>query len=53
VGTVFGALVGSLIMATLSNGLQILDTPPAWQPVIKGIVLIAAVLLDVYFRRSK
>ena len=40
VGTVFGALIGSLIMATLSNGLQILDTPPAWQPIVKGLSLI-------------
>lgn len=53
VGTVFGALIGSLIMATLSNGLQILDTPPAWQPVVKGIVLVLAVLIDVYFRKSR
>jgi D-xylose transport system permease protein len=53
VGTVYGALIGSLIMATLSNGLQILDTPPALQPIVKGIVLVAAVLMDVYFRRSR
>ena len=53
VGTVFGALIGSLIMATLSNGLQILDTPPAWQPIVKGVVLVLAVLIDVYFRKSR
>ena len=53
VGTVFGALIGSLIMATLSNGLQILDTPPAWQPIVKGIVLVLAVLIDVYFRKNR
>lgn len=53
VGTVFGALIGSLIMATLSNGLQILDTPPAWQPIVKGVVLVLAVLIDVYFRKNR
>lgn len=52
VGTVFGVLIGSL-MATLSNGLQILDTPPAWQPIVKGIVLVLAVLIDVYFRKNR
>jgi D-xylose transport system permease protein len=53
VGTIPGALIGALIMASLNTGLQILDVAPAWQGVAKGIVLILAVLLDVYFKKDK
>ena len=40
VGTVFGALIGSLIMSSLTNGLQILNVEAAWQYLLKGIVLV-------------
>lgn len=53
VGTVFGALVGALIMTSLTNGLQILNVQPAWQYVLKGIVLVLAVYADVYFKRNR
>lgn len=53
VGTVPGALIGSLIMTSLSTGLQMLDTPPALQPIVKGIVLVVAVLADVHFKKNK
>ncbi len=53
VGTIPGALIGALIMASLNTGLQILDVAPAWQGIAKGIVLILAVLLDVYFKKDK
>ena len=53
VGTVFGALIGSLIMTSLTNGLQMMNVPPYWQYIVKGTVLVLAVLLDVYFKRSK
>ncbi|HQE94087.1 MAG TPA: sugar ABC transporter permease [Anaerolineae bacterium] len=52
-GTVFGAMIGSLIMASLTNGLQILNVPSSWQYVVKGIVLILAVYMDVYFKKNR
>ncbi len=52
VGTIPGAMIGGLIMASLSTGLQMLNAPPATTYVVKGIVLVAAVLLDVYFKRE-
>jgi D-xylose transport system permease protein len=52
-GTVFGAIIGSLIMASLTNGLQILNVPSSWQYVVKGIVLILAVYTDVYFKKRR
>jgi D-xylose transport system permease protein len=52
VGTVFGALMGALIMSSLSNGLQMMNVQPAWQYLLKGLVLVLAVYADVYFKKS-
>lgn len=52
VGTVPGAMIGGLIVASLSTGLQMLNAPPAITYVIKGGVLVLAVLLDVYLKRN-
>jgi len=52
VGTVFGAMVGSLIMVSLTNGLQMANTPAAFQYVLKGIVLVIAVYADIRIKRS-
>ena len=45
------ALLGALILQTISNGMTLLSVQSYWQMVIKGIVLILAVLIDVM--RSK
>jgi D-xylose transport system permease protein len=52
VGTIFGAMIGALIMASLTNGLQIMNVPAAWQYVVQGIILVVAVLGDVYLRKK-
>ena len=46
VGSVFGTLIGALIIGVLDNGLVLMDVPFFYQLVIKGGVIIAAVLLD-------
>jgi D-xylose transport system permease protein len=53
VGTIFGAMIGSLIMSSLTNGLQMMNVQPAWQYLLKGLVLILAVYADVYFKKNK
>jgi D-xylose transport system permease protein len=53
VGTIFGAMVGSLIMASVTNGLQIMNVPSAWQYVVNGLVLVVAVYMDVYFKKTR
>ena len=35
-GTVWGALLGALVMASLDNGMSLLNTESFWQPIIKG-----------------
>ena len=52
-GTIFGAMVGALIMASLTNGLQLLNVPAAYQYLLKSIVLVMAVYLDVYIKRNR
>ncbi|WP_422919548.1 sugar ABC transporter permease [Rhizosaccharibacter radicis] len=46
-GTVFGALIGALIMATLDNGMSMLGVDTYWQMIVKGFILLMAVWLDV------
>jgi D-xylose transport system permease protein len=53
VGTIPGALIGALIIASLTTGLQMLNVAPAWQYVVKAIILVSAVYADVYFKRSR
>jgi len=52
VGKVAGAILGALIMATLDNGMSMLNMDAYWQFIVKGIILVAAVWLDVYTRRK-
>ncbi|WP_051333516.1 sugar ABC transporter permease [Aliagarivorans marinus] len=47
VGTVFGAVLGAFIMASLDNGMSMMDVPTYWQSIIKGSILLLAVWMDV------
>ncbi|MFN3972156.1 MAG: multiple monosaccharide ABC transporter permease [Gemmobacter sp.] len=48
VGRILGAVVGALIMGVMNNGMSILGIGIDYQQVIKGLVLLAAVIFDVY-----
>ncbi len=52
VGKVWGALLGALIMATVTNGMSILDVKYYYLFVVKGLVIILAVWFDVYMKRK-
>ena len=47
VGTVYGALIGALIMASLDNGMSMLGVESFWQMIVKGSILLLAVWIDV------
>jgi putative multiple sugar transport system permease protein len=51
VGTVVGAMVGGLIMAVMSNGMQLMGIDQSIQSVVKGLVLLLAVAFDIYNKR--
>ena len=46
-GTIWGTLIGALLMATIRNGLNSMQAPKALQYVVIGSVIVAAVTLDV------
>ena len=46
-GTVYGALIGALVMASLDNGMSMLDVDAYWQMIVKGTILVLAVWIDV------
>jgi putative multiple sugar transport system permease protein len=48
VGKILGAVVGALIMGVMNNGMSIMGIGIDYQQVIKGLVLLSAVIFDVY-----
>lgn len=48
VGTIIGAVVGAFLMGVLNNGMSIMGIGIDFQQMIKGLVLLAAVIFDVY-----
>lgn len=52
-GSIPMALIGALIMASVDNGMSLMNVETFWQQIIKGIILVAAVLIDVNSRRSQ
>lgn len=53
IGTICGTVVGALIMGILANGMTMMQVNPNWQTVVKGGVIVAAVLFDMRKQRSK
>ncbi|HEY6793156.1 MAG TPA: sugar ABC transporter permease [Kineosporiaceae bacterium] len=52
IGTVVGSIVGGLVMAVLNSGLSLMGVGADRTQVIKGLVLVAAVALDVYNKQQ-
>jgi len=51
-GSVFGAILGALLIESLNNGMSLANMEPYWQFINKGIVLVAAVWVDIASRES-
>jgi putative multiple sugar transport system permease protein len=52
VGKIVGAVIGAFIIGVMNNGMSIMGIGIDWQQVIKGVVLMLAVFLDVYFKNK-
>ncbi len=53
VGSVLGALFGTIVISTLKNGMTLVALDQYWQKVAQGIVIILAVLLDIVRRKLR
>ena len=53
VGKIMGAVVGAFIMGVMNNGMSIMGVGIDYQQVIKGLVLLAAVIFDVYNKQKQ
>jgi ribose transport system permease protein len=51
-GSVIGTVIGALIIGVLNNGLVLLNVSPFWQQVVKGLVILLAVILDKFQRKE-
>ena len=47
-GSVAGALLGAIVIGTLTEGMDVLDLNTYWQPLVIGIVILLAVMLDTW-----
>jgi ribose transport system permease protein len=52
-GNMWGTIIGTLIIGVVSNGLNLLTVPQGMQRMIKGTIIIVAVLLDVYRKQRR
>lgn len=48
IGTVYGAIIGGLVMGVMNNGMSLIGLGVDWQQGIKGLVLLLAVAFDIY-----
>lgn len=46
VGTVWGVMVGAVIIGVINNGLDLLNISPFWQMVVKGAIIVIAIIID-------
>lgn len=53
IGTIPHCIVGALIIGVLNNGLDLLNVSSYWQQVLKGIIIVSAVLIDVRKQKAQ
>ena len=53
VGKVTGSIIGAFVMASLTNGMNLMGVDISYQYIIRGAVLVAAVIFDVKTRNKK
>lgn len=53
VGNPFGVIIGTLLITVIGNGLDILGVSSHWQKIVKGLIIVIAVLIDVKGKSKK
>lgn len=52
-GYVLGAVIGALVMASLDNGMSLMNAQSHWQYIVKGMILLFAVWIDIETKKKK
>lgn len=53
IGTVWGAIVGALIIGVINTGLDLLNVSPFMQQVVKGVIIVGAIVIDERKNRNR
>lgn len=53
VGTIFGAILGTILLSVVSSSLALLDVSVYWQDIIRGSILLAAVTIDHFINKRR
>jgi ribose transport system permease protein/putative xylitol transport system permease protein len=53
VGTLPGAVVGTLLLGVVANALNLFGVSPYWQPAVTGVIILSAVGIDSFQRKRK
>jgi ribose/xylose/arabinose/galactoside ABC-type transport system permease subunit len=53
IGSAWGALTGALLIGVLNNALDLLGVPSFWQEIAKGVIILLAVLFDVFMKSGR
>jgi inositol transport system permease protein len=53
IGTIGGTVVGTLIIAVMNNGLDLMGVSSYWQQIVKGVIIVVAVVIDTLRNRGK
>jgi ribose transport system permease protein len=51
IGSIPGALLGAVLIATVSNGMNVIGVESFWQPLVIGVIILLGVILDTYRRQ--
>ena len=52
-GTIFGAILGVILLSVVSSSLALLDVSVYWQDIIRGSILLSAVTIDHYLNKRR
>lgn len=51
IGSISGALLGAVLIATVSNGMNVVGVQSYWQPLVIGVIILVGVILDTHRRQ--
>ncbi|MFK4813126.1 ABC transporter permease, partial [Devosia sp. ZW T5_3] len=51
IGSISGALLGAVLIATVSNGMNVIGVQSYWQPLVIGLIILGGVIIDTHRRQ--